>query len=772
MRVLMNKIKNSRSRIVATIVVAVLLCVIFLAMMAFVYKSAENEGKESLHVITKEIREDINLQMVSDRENLQTMARFAAKLYSDGESYDLLFNSYEKIGLIENIGILTADNMLLSKAGRADVSTDLNFADEVEKVPYVSGRIKDITNTDEELVRSAVPIKLNDKIVAILYGVIDLDTLYERYYDSASKMNARLFVLERGTGNFIIDTKNKDLGNLSSLTQRKYNKGFSYSELAQSIYNGEDGFSAFNSKDNDIAYYVHYAPLDIGDWQIMLAMPEETVFDEARKMGMNMTIMFLIVVCVMIAYLILIFASERRMLRMNLHASNVRRLLLEVNQRTSSMSEALENLTSFAKSRSAFFVDTDGEDYSYINPLFKNKKLSGEDKQRFVFDLFCWSGKHSNDKNVAVNTIRIVVNNELKKSSPEFYEFLTRNKIKNITFASVVNMRDHISILGVINENKHNEVKNLLDEIAVCFSMAVYNKKYLAKTETVAATDSLTGVNNRMAYKRDVVALDAKMTRDLSCIYIDVNELHIINNKHGHAAGDGMLLFIAKTLKELFDGQYIYRMGGDEFLVFVENCPDNEVSDKIELLHERLKVMNYHVSVGMAFCKHNKDTEAMVKAAEKRMYEAKALYYQQKEQKSYKETISKNIDHIKTGIAELDAILSILSQRYMGIYCVSLKTDQAREILIPAYLKELAGDDRCFSRIFGRYIQDMASPDYQRPLLSFLRYDVIEGQLAEGNIPSISYEKANGGKFRLSVYPIGDATDKINETIWIFEKES
>ncbi len=772
MKNLVNKIKSSRSRIAATVVVAVLLCVVFLVMVAFVYKTAENEGKESLHVTTKEIREDINLQMVSDRENLQTMARFAAKLYSDGEGFELLFKSYEKIGLIENIGILTSDNFLLSKAGRTDVSYEMNFADEMLKAPYISGRIKDITNPSEELVRSAVPVKVNDKTIAILYGVIDLDTLYERYYDSAAKMNARLFVLERGTGNFIIDTKNKDLGNLTSLAQRKYNKGFSYSKLAQSIYDGKDGFSAFNSKDNDIAYYVHYAPLDIGDWQIMLAMPEETVFEEARKMGINMTLMFLIVVCVMVAYLTMIFSSERRILRMNLRASNVRKLLLEVSQRTSSMSEALENLAAFAKSRSAFFVDTDGEDYSYINPVFKSKKLTGDDKQRFIFDLFCWAGKQKNNKNVAVSTIRIVVDKELKKSSPEFYEFLTRNKIKNITYASVFNLRDHISILGVVNTNKYLDVKNLLSEIAVCFSMAVYNKKYLAKTETVAATDSLTGVNNRMAYKRDVVALDEKITEDLSCIYIDVNELHIINNKHGHAAGDAMLLFIAKTLKELFEGQHIYRMGGDEFLVFVKNCPDYEVSNKIELLHERLKVMNYHVSVGMAFCKSNKDTEAMVKTAEKRMYEAKALYYQQKEQMSYKETISKNIDHIKTGITELDAILSILSQRYMGIYCVSLKTDQAREILIPSYLKELAGDDRCFSRIFGRYIQDMASHDYQRPLLNFLRYDVIEGQLLDGNIPSISYEKANGGRFRLSVYPLGEATDKITETIWIFEKEN
>ena len=35
---------------------------------------------------------------------------------------------------------------------------------------------------------------------------------------------------------------------------------------------------------------------------------------------------------------------------------------------------------------------------------------------------------------------------------------------------------------------------------------------------------------------------------------IDVNELHAVNNKYGHAAGDEMLLYIANTLKEVFYG--------------------------------------------------------------------------------------------------------------------------------------------------------------------------------------------------------------------------
>ena len=111
----------------------------------------------------------------------------------------------------------------------------------------------------------------------------------------------------------------------------------------------------------------------------------------------------------------------------------------------------------------------------------------------------------------------------------------------------------------------------LAEKISACFSMALYNKNYLNKTKLVATTDSLTGALNRVAYKSDLVTFDQEQETNFSCIYIDVNELHIINNKYGHTAGDEMLVYIANTLKEVFYGHKVYRMGGDEFLVFCQN---------------------------------------------------------------------------------------------------------------------------------------------------------------------------------------------------------
>mgnify|MGYP003397039373 CR=1 FL=1 len=47
-----------------------------------------------------------------------------------------------------------------------------------------------------------------------------------------------------------------------------------------------------------------------------------------------------------------------------------------------------------------------------------------------------------------------------------------------------------------------------MGDVAVCFSIAIYNKKHLNKTELAATTDSLTGALNRVAYKKDILVTE------------------------------------------------------------------------------------------------------------------------------------------------------------------------------------------------------------------------------------------------------------------------
>ena len=306
--------------------------------------------------------------------------------------------------------------------------------------------------------------------------------------------------------------------------------------------------------------------------------------------------------------------------------------------------------------------------------------------------------------------------------------------------------------------------------MAVCFSIAIYNRKHLNKTVLAATTDSLTGALNRVSYKRDILELDEEKPEEFSCVYIDVNELHIINNKYGHAAGDEMLIYIANTLKEVFYGHSVYRMGGDEFLVFAKNTEQEDIKKNVKAFIDRLKTTNYKVAIGMSYRSRNTNCEEMVREAEIRMYEAKAEYYQNKEQNVISKDNDQKYVQIKTGIREIDTMISILKENYNGIYRVSLETDKAHRILMPSYLGYNENEEN-FSKLFTKYVAEIVHPDFHRAVMSFLNYDAIKRQILDGITPKITYKKTNGESVVLSVHTLEGSKDEANETLWVFAKE-
>ena len=72
-----GKNKHKQNNIIYTVITVVLICAVFLGMVDSLYNTAQKDAYENLHVQTKQIKDDISLQLISDRENLSTMASFA-----------------------------------------------------------------------------------------------------------------------------------------------------------------------------------------------------------------------------------------------------------------------------------------------------------------------------------------------------------------------------------------------------------------------------------------------------------------------------------------------------------------------------------------------------------------------------------------------------------------------------------------------------------------------------------------------------------------------
>jgi hypothetical protein len=124
---------------------------------------------------------------------------------------------------------------------------------------------------------------------------------------------------------------------------------------------------------------------------------------------------------------------------------------------------------------------------------------------------------------------------------------------------------------------------------------------------------------------------------------------------------------------------------------------------------------------------------------------------------------------VRTGINEIDTILSVMKENYTGIYRVSLDTDKARGILMPEYLNYNEHEEH-FSKLFTKYVSESVEPDYHRAVMSFLNYEVIKHQLMEDKTPKITFKKNNGESVVLSVYKLVNGNDFISDTLWVFAK--
>ena len=139
--------------------------------------------------------------------------------------------------------------------------------------------------------------------------------------------------------------------------------------------------------------------------------------------------------------------------------------------------------------------------------------------------------------------------------------------------------------------------------------------------------DAATGLKNRTAFTHFMQAAHEQNFIRLTVIYIDVNGLHELNNRLGHAAGDEMLRFIAGACVERFPKADIFRLGGDEFLIACSVGTEGEIRLWMEELVRTIESAGYTIAYGIEYRLHDFDLEDMVNSADAKMLKNKADYY-------------------------------------------------------------------------------------------------------------------------------------------------
>jgi diguanylate cyclase (GGDEF)-like protein len=139
------------------------------------------------------------------------------------------------------------------------------------------------------------------------------------------------------------------------------------------------------------------------------------------------------------------------------------------------------------------------------------------------------------------------------------------------------------------------EDARVLSALAPKIAMAVANGLRFQKTTSQAATDSLTGLPNASAlYARMEVALPSVV---LIC---DLDGFKAVNDRFGHLTGNQLLEGLAAAFrKSCRSGDFIARMGGDEFVLLLEGIRPEEIGGRI------LQFRGLVRTVGREICKED-----------------------------------------------------------------------------------------------------------------------------------------------------------------------
>ena len=140
--------------------------------------------------------------------------------------------------------------------------------------------------------------------------------------------------------------------------------------------------------------------------------------------------------------------------------------------------------------------------------------------------------------------------------------------------------------------------------------------------------DSLTGVFNRNKFSQDVLETrqEGKQAR-LGVACFDLNGLKEINDTQGHSVGDALICRTARHISREFAGK-VYRIGGDEFVVVDRGIDEHAFREAVTEVCKHMRADKISVAVGISWSAACCDSKTRFDEADKRMYSAKAAFYE------------------------------------------------------------------------------------------------------------------------------------------------
>ena len=294
------------------------------------------------------------------------------------------------------------------------------------------------------------------------------------------------------------------------------------------------------------------------------------------------------------------------------------------------------------------------------------------------------------------------------------------------------------------------------------------NAEINEKLNLMARYDALTGVLNRNSYHERIDAISKDKT-PTTCIYIDVNGLHEINNHVGHHAGDVLLKKVAEAVLKSFSEKDIYRIGGDEFVILCRDLDMQSIDSKMQAIRSCLRDDGYEISVGIASSNPELGIDDIINNAEDKMKQDKREFYHNNGKERQIRELNSKLEQLITEKKDADTFLNLLAPEFKGVYFVDMSEDAIRHLNIPTYFEEILREtNEVFSAALKIYSKRMINVEFQNGFIDFCNFRNIEERMDDDTTPEFTYQKKDGAWMKVRILKFKTYSKESRETLWVF----
>lgn len=199
---------------------------------------------------------------------------------------------------------------------------------------------------------------------------------------------------------------------------------------------------------------------------------------------------------------------------------------------------------------------------------------------------------------------------------------------------------DAVLIAGIpdneLTPRVRQALQSLMEEVGKLRAELAQTRARIGELEELADADPLVGVLNRRAFVRELnraLAMVERYGAPSSLVFADLNDLKVINDKWGHAAGDAALSHVATILAaNIRQTDAVGRLGGDEFGIILTQADQETAREKATTLaglveavgvQWRDKTFKARISCGVVEIKRGSSADEALETADSEMYRVK-----------------------------------------------------------------------------------------------------------------------------------------------------